>query len=941
MRTKHLFAAASGLVMAICAQTALAQQAPAAAPADVEKPKPKDDEIIVTAERKEQNLQKYGGTSTVVTGQLLKETGVHNIADLQGRIVGLEVLPNNNNYEVWIRGVGSSNNTELGDPAAGTHLDGVYIPRPGGFGSVFFDIDKVEVNVGPQGTLRGRNATAGTVNIIPWHPALNIWDGNVELGAGNYGEKSVEAVLNIPVSKTVAVRLAGMHLEHNTYTHNVGPNTGLRGPEWENNFSGRAQLLWKPSDKFDMLLSYDNTIENGGGVIGTNLAAAEGPNSGVADAEKLDLRQVYLYPTDPHLHTSHQGEKAELNYHGQDLNIQFIASHRRLFQDWVGAPPGLVAYPGGIDQANAGDSSGSLTTDWSHYETQNLSNSGTQELRITAPKGAKLEWTLGAFHFTESQASFLGSVATQNAYFQGVEFNTRTKSSSLAAYTDETFHVDSRFSVSGGLRYSEDKKERTGVASRYMMILGDGHYNCCMGPIVGSPGFQFAGLSRTDFTIPVTGQPTSNQQALDYYLAGIKSFGVYDTVPGIFPNGQIPNGPSGACAPNYNSGLYCAGDTTVPGQNGLPWNWSSPDNAGKYLYAAGLDPAQFFKQDAASTYHFADWRLRAQMDINPDHMVYALVATAHKAGGFNDNFGTNGVATTYDPERVTNFEIGAKNRFTLGGNPVKLNISGFYESYTNQQLSNLLSIAAAASYFGNTTGTPVTFPSGFAPGSIIVNYTFNAHRSTIAGAQFEGSVNIPAAKLGIHFDALWLPVAKVMDDQEIEDFRFQPDIDVNDAGFRSIRGKRLPHTPEFQMNLRISQKFEWANGWSWDYVVAPGYRSANHATLFNGEDYAYTACLAGGTVMSGVLNVGDTPHAVSGCSITQSYRGRLNDRVPGYWTLDIGTGVSLPGGRVRVEGYVNNLLKQSIAGLLISQTGGTVAFLPRPTTFGGRVSVRF
>ena len=938
MRNSSLLNVASGLALSMAgmlvAAPALAQSAPADAPAGDTKAKSNGDEIIVTAERKEQNLQKYGGTSTVLTGQLLKETGVRNIADLQGRIVGLEVLPNNNNYEVWIRGVGSSNNTELGDPAAGTHLDGVYIPRPGGFGSVFFDIDKVEVNVGPQGTLRGRNATAGTVNIIPWHPALNIWDGNLEAGVGNYGEKSVEAAFNIPVTSTVAIRLAGEHLEHDSYTHNVGPVTGLRGPEWENNFSGRAQLLWKPSDKFDVLLSYDNTVENGGGVIGTNLAAAEGANSGVANAESLNLRDVYLYPTDPHLHTSHQGEKAEINYHGTDLNIQLVVSHRRLFQDWLGAPPGLVAYPGGVDQANAGDSSGSIATDWSHYETQNLSDSGTQELRITAPKGSRFEWTLGAFHFTESQASFLGSVASQNAYFEGVEFNTRTKSDSLAGYTDETFHVNSKLSLTGGLRYSEDKKERTGVASRYLMFLGDGHYNCCMGPIIGSPGFQFAGLSRTDFNIPASGAETTvNQQAaLDYYLAGIKSFGIYDTVPGIFPNGQIPTGPSGACAPNNNSGLYCAG----PG-----YNWGAPGTNGQYLYASGLDPSQFFLQNASSTYHFADWRMRAQLDINPDHMVYGLVATAHKAGGFNDNFGTNGVAPTYDPERVTNFEIGTKNRFTLGGNPVKLNVSGFYESYTNQQLSNLLSIAAAANYYGSATGSQITFPSGFSPGAIIVNYTFNAHRSTIAGAQAEGSINIPSAKLGIHFDALWLPVAKVMDDQEIEDFRFQPDIDVNDAGFRSIRGKRLPHTPEFQMNLRISQKFEFANSATWDYVIAPGYRSANHATLFNGEDYAYTACLAGGTVMSGVLNVGDTPHPVSGCSITTSYRGRLNDRVPGYWTLDIGTGVNLPGGRVRIEGYVNNVVKQPITGLLISQTGGTVAFLPRPTTYGVRGSVRF
>ena len=80
---------------------------------------------------------------------------------------------------------------------------------------------------------------------------------------------------------------------------------------------------------------------------------------------------------------------------------------------------------------------------------------------------------------------------------------------------------------------------------------------------------------------------------------------------------------------------------------------------------------------------------------------------------------------------------------------------------------------------------------------------------------------------------------------------------------------------------------------------------------------------------------------VSGCSITKSYRGRLNDTVPGYWTLDLGGGITVPGGRLRLEAYVNNIVKQPITGLIISQTGGTVAFLPRPTTYGLRGSWRF
>lgn len=937
MRTTHLLGMASSLGIALASLTAApaawAQTAPAApdssTAADAAAPNANDkkdpDQIIVTAERKEQNLQKYGGTSTVLSGKLLEETGVQNITDLEGRIPGLDILPNNNNIEVYIRGVGSSNNTELGDPAAGTHYDGIYIPRPAGFGSIFFDIDRVEVNVGPQGTLRGRNATAGTVNIIPWHPGLNIWDGYAEAGYGNYGQQSYEAGLNIPVSSTIAIRASGEHLFHDSYTHNVGPVTGLKGPEWADNFGGRLQLLWKPSDKFDMLLSYDNTVENGGGTIGTNLAVAEGNNINI---NSLNLRDVYLYPTDPHQHTAHSGEKAEFNYHGTDFDVQLTVSHRHLFTDWLGSPPGLAAYPGGLAQANAGDPTGSIADDWSHYETQNMSDSGTQELRITAPKGSRLEWTLGGFHFTEKQASFLGSVADQTAYFQGNEFNTRTQSQSLAAYTDETFHVNSKLSLTGGVRYTDDTKSRTGVAARYEMFLGDGHYNCCMGPIIGSPGFQFAGLGRTDFNVPASGAetPANQQAALSYYLAGIKSFGIYDTVPGIFPGGLVPPGPSGSCAPNPGTGLYCAGNTNVPGQNGLPYNWGAPANAGQYLYAAGLDPSQFFDQSASDHYHFIDWRVRSQLQIDPDHMVYGLVATGNKAGGFNDNLGTDGPAITYKPERLTNFEIGTKNRFTVAGEPVKLNVTAFYELYHNQQLSSLLSLCNEAAYVG------VVAPN--ASCNIIVTYTYNAANSVIAGSQFDGSITIPEARINIAFDGLWLPEARVTSSQGIEDFRFQSDIDGNDAGIRSIQGKRLPRTAKYQMNMRISQKFDSRHG-EFDYVIAPGYRSGSYATIFNGEDYAYQACQTGGTVISS----NGTP--VAGCSITTTYRGRLNDSIPGYWTLDIGGGYSTPDGRVRIEAYANNLVKQTVTGLLISQAGGTVAFLPRPTTYGARLRVRF
>ena len=179
------------LLAALCASTAIPHFAVAQ---ENDEDDSFADEIIVTVERREQSLQDYAGTAATVSGDELKALGIQNINQIDGKIPGLSVANNNGNIEVYIRGVGSSNNTELGDPAAATHLNDVYVARPAGFGAAFFDIERVEVNIGPQGTLRGRNATAGSVNIIPWAPGLGVFDAGVEASYGNYDQYTVKSI---------------------------------------------------------------------------------------------------------------------------------------------------------------------------------------------------------------------------------------------------------------------------------------------------------------------------------------------------------------------------------------------------------------------------------------------------------------------------------------------------------------------------------------------------------------------------------------------------------------------------------------------------------------------------------------------------------------------------------------------------------------------------
>ncbi len=121
------------------------------------------EEVIVSVERVEQTLQSYEGTAAVMSQAALDSLGASDLVDLPSLIPGLEISNYEGNSEIYVRGIGSNANTELGDPAIAPHLDDVYVPRPRGLGVAFFDMDRVEVNVGPQGTVRGRNALGGTI----------------------------------------------------------------------------------------------------------------------------------------------------------------------------------------------------------------------------------------------------------------------------------------------------------------------------------------------------------------------------------------------------------------------------------------------------------------------------------------------------------------------------------------------------------------------------------------------------------------------------------------------------------------------------------------------------------------------------------------------------------------------------------------------------------
>jgi iron complex outermembrane receptor protein len=918
--------AAIGLTQPVLAQDSAEQSEQVQAQPEAEETFD-DNTIIVTADRREQSLQDFAGTAFAISGEDLRAIGVQNITDLQNQLPGLSVANNQGNVEVFIRGIGSSNNTELGDPAAAFHLDGVNIPRPSGIGSAFHDIQRVEVNVGPQGTLRGRNATAGSINAITFRPGLGSLDGAFEIEYGNFNNRAVRGVLNVPVADDIAVRFSALYQENDSYYNNVGPVQGIDVAEAQDNLSGRAQILWKPTDRLSILVAGDYISEKGTGYTGTNFAlplgALEDGNITQEQFDSIDPRDVIARGITPDQNTDHWGIRTTIEYEGDGFNVEYIGSYRDAVYDYEATTPISPDFPGALDLLSQRDNiftpePDDVITDpiilaenldnFSRFRIISDSRSQFHELRIFNSDGPFI-WSLGGIYINEDQRSFLGSTGDRGLFFQGVEFNTRTETDSFGAFADATYEVSDQFRVTAGIRYTDDQKERTGVAARYGLALGGGSFECCLGVRVGTEGFEFSAFNRTIIDPDTDGDGAiSEAEIFEFHADGIAQFGGRDNLDEILNFGPLPgdvNPRPGAaeCLDTISfDGLFCEGFT-----NGEPFFNN------QFTFAVPFQ-GQIFQQDGEFQDDFIDWRLRAEYDITPDNLLYALVANGHKSGGFNDNLGDNGVAPTFGTENVVLYEIGSKNEFDIGGRKAYLNASFFYNDYTDQVFTGLLSVATAIETAVGILGQDIPLPPGTNT-DLVVSFSFNAADSEIYGAQIEGGFELPG-NIDFDFTALFLE-AQIKDSEEIPDFRFQPDVDSGNAVFRPIAGNRLPRTPRWQLNAKLSQVFELPTG-QLDWVASLGYRSSQFHTIFNSLEF-------------------DADN--NGTQVTS---GRLLDRIDGYFTLDIGAGWSLDDdGKYRFEVYGNNVTnQQEEAAIIITQFDNT-RFFTRPRTYGARMRVKF
>ena len=222
------------------------------------------EEIVVTAQKREEKLEDVPLSLVAVTGATLERANVTDIAQLPRLVPNMNITQANlvSNLRMSIRGVGTSGNTAV-DPSIGTFVDGIYVPRPGALVASFNDIAGVEVLRGPQGTLFGRNSTAGGILFRTNDPGTQL-DGSLEAQAGNYGMQKYAGTIDLPASDKLSFRAAGLYDQMDGYAHDrYGSHDYGNG----DTTAGRVGRKWDILENLKWTLKFDYSKIGGDGAV--------------------------------------------------------------------------------------------------------------------------------------------------------------------------------------------------------------------------------------------------------------------------------------------------------------------------------------------------------------------------------------------------------------------------------------------------------------------------------------------------------------------------------------------------------------------------------------------------------------------------------------------------------------------------------------------------
>jgi iron complex outermembrane receptor protein len=579
----------AGAAFSVLATTAAAAEAPEAL-TQVE-------EIVVTARRTEESLQRTPVAVTATTGATLERAQINRVDQLQNIAPGLVIQPavaQPGSAAFSMRGQSSPDGLIAVDQSVGVYMDGVYVARSSGGLFNFVDVARVEVLRGPQGTLFGRNTTGGAVNLVTKRP-IGEFEGMVRARYGNYDAWETTAMLNVPiVGDQLAFRGVFQHSQHDGYGFNAAFNESV-GSDKTDFF--RGSLLVAPQNTpVRVLIQGDYTNRRTGGELiglksftptptnGALVAICSGPNArptcpvkGPA-GDSLARYAIDVIGKDNFytVYNSNRGIYGNAKSGGVSAIVDVDLSETLALKSitaWRSVSTGSLSDNDGTPYVFTG---GLTRSDGNFIEQDQTS----QELQLSGKfLDGKLNVITGAFYFTEDGADSSKSysvfpLSPALGYNQAYVAN-----KSYAAYGQLTYNITDAIRFTGGLRYTEDKRRIT-RKNRAEIPGGSGNFTCSMA-------------------------------------------------------------------------------------------------------AATLDPGVFCEATNRKSYNYVSYTAGFDWQASEGVFLYAKTSRAYKSGGFNTRATTGGPAVGFDPEKVTDYEVGGK--LDMLDRRLRFNAAAFYTDYTNVQ----------------------------------------------------------------------------------------------------------------------------------------------------------------------------------------------------------------------------------------------------------------
>ena len=452
------------------------------------------EEIVVTAEKRAENVQDVSLSVSAFDERRLREGGIDDVSRIELLVPGVNFAFAGNDAKFNVRGANSTNTFADNGSIVGTFVDGVYKPRASQQTRAFFDVERLEFLKGPQGTLYGRNTFAGALNLYTNRPDMDGFAGGLSASFERFNTFRFEGYLNLPVNDDFAVRLAGFNKSGDGHVkNNTGPNMGA-----PNDGGFRLSALWQPQDTFEALVRVTHITEKGttAGLFGyTNICRRVTPQ-GITDpfGSEVDCQNpqngsdalpsaTTLGPWDisqefvPDADVQEDNVTLELNWDLYAFSIKSITS----YTDFVN----LIGFDFDYSQ-------NPFQRGWFDEAAESF----TQEINFASSGDGPFQWTSGLY-YSQDETFFSFSIFNQTVENNnrptvvgpgGVDFTLLngtplvsnatsingffadsmwTDTDTFGAYAQVEYSATDRLRLIGGIRYNDESKELTGGGSNF------------------------------------------------------------------------------------------------------------------------------------------------------------------------------------------------------------------------------------------------------------------------------------------------------------------------------------------------------------------------------------------------------------------------------------------------------------------------------------------